>query len=227
MRVCTVCYLASGGTETVTASATPLQFGFTHNEETGEWAITFSPNGGRTESKPGERALTVCETHLKRGLGQFSDFAGAIAVLDKFASKADGDYVEPAPIQQATPDEGETPDDAQGDDDDGEWEGMDEADRAAYEARQAALGIKTTPEPEPEPEFKDPFAPEPEPEPVRKGGLTVTTSRTKKKRASRAPGGNNGPTPQEIRDWGRKNGWEVNDRGRVPVELTEAYEAAH
>jgi hypothetical protein len=30
-----------------------------------------------------------------------------------------------------------------------------------------------------------------------------------------------------IRDWARKNGHEVSDRGRIPATVVEAYEAAH
>jgi len=30
-----------------------------------------------------------------------------------------------------------------------------------------------------------------------------------------------------IRDWARKNGHEVSDRGRIPGSVVEAYEAAH
>ncbi len=32
---------------------------------------------------------------------------------------------------------------------------------------------------------------------------------------------------KEIRDWARSNGWEVPDRGRIPTEIREAFEAAH
>ena len=28
---------------------------------------------------------------------------------------------------------------------------------------------------------------------------------------------------QAIREWGRANGWEVSDRGRIPGALLEAY----
>ena len=31
----------------------------------------------------------------------------------------------------------------------------------------------------------------------------------------------------EIRDWARKNGFEVNERGRIASTVLEAYEAAH
>jgi hypothetical protein len=31
---------------------------------------------------------------------------------------------------------------------------------------------------------------------------------------------------QAIREWGRKNGWKVNTRGRIPADLLEAYNSA-
>jgi hypothetical protein len=31
---------------------------------------------------------------------------------------------------------------------------------------------------------------------------------------------------QAIREWGRKNGWKVNARGRIPADLVEAYNTA-
>ncbi len=31
------------------------------------------------------------------------------------------------------------------------------------------------------------------------------------------------PTPAQIRDWARRNGWTVSDRGRVPASIMEAY----
>ncbi|MEU6674756.1 Lsr2 family protein [Streptomyces sp. NPDC046925] len=36
-----------------------------------------------------------------------------------------------------------------------------------------------------------------------------------------------GPSATEVREWARENGYEVNDRGRVPAPVREAYEAAH
>ncbi|MFJ3310513.1 Lsr2 family protein [Streptomyces sp. NPDC086549] len=36
-----------------------------------------------------------------------------------------------------------------------------------------------------------------------------------------------GPSAEEVRAWARENGYEVNDRGRVPREIREAFEAAH
>ncbi|PXY18983.1 histone-like nucleoid-structuring protein Lsr2 [Prauserella muralis] len=32
---------------------------------------------------------------------------------------------------------------------------------------------------------------------------------------------------QAIRAWARENGFEINDRGRIPSEVTEAYRQAH
>ncbi len=36
-----------------------------------------------------------------------------------------------------------------------------------------------------------------------------------------------GPAAGDIRSWARDNGFEVNDRGRVPAEVREAFEAVH
>lgn len=35
-----------------------------------------------------------------------------------------------------------------------------------------------------------------------------------------------GPSARELRDWARSNGFEVSDRGRVPSEVREAFDAA-
>ncbi|MGJ0120454.1 histone-like nucleoid-structuring protein Lsr2 [Williamsia sp. MIQD14] len=32
---------------------------------------------------------------------------------------------------------------------------------------------------------------------------------------------------QAIRDWANSNGYEVSNRGRIPIEVVEAFEAAH
>jgi len=32
---------------------------------------------------------------------------------------------------------------------------------------------------------------------------------------------------QAIREWGRKNGWQVNTRGRIPADLLDAYNSAN
>jgi hypothetical protein len=46
---------------------------------------------------------------------------------------------------------------------------------------------------------------------------------------SRATGGGRMDRDQAgaIRDWARKNGHQVSDRGRIPAGVVEAYEAAH
>jgi hypothetical protein len=36
-----------------------------------------------------------------------------------------------------------------------------------------------------------------------------------------------GASAREVRDWARSNGYTVPDRGRIPSEIREAYEAAH
>ena len=36
-----------------------------------------------------------------------------------------------------------------------------------------------------------------------------------------------GTSAREIRDWARSNGHKVPDRGRIPSEVREAFEAAH
>ena len=43
--------------------------------------------------------------------------------------------------------------------------------------------------------------------------------------ASRSTG--SGPSPKEVREWARENGHEVPDRGRIPQEVRDAYDAAH
>ncbi len=47
---------------------------------------------------------------------------------------------------------------------------------------------------------------------------------------SRATGGGGRMDREQagaIREWARKNGHEVSDRGRIPASVVEAYEAAH
>ncbi|MDX3763583.1 Lsr2 family protein [Streptomyces sp. AK02-04a] len=54
----------------------------------------------------------------------------------------------------------------------------------------------------------------------RKKGRAKSTGRASKALAA-------GPSAEEVRAWARENGHEVNDRGRVPREIREAFEAAH
>ena len=51
----------------------------------------------------------------------------------------------------------------------------------------------------------------------------VTTSRGRRRSSTTT----SGPSARELRDWARSNGYEVSDRGRVPAEVREAFEAAH
>ncbi len=36
-----------------------------------------------------------------------------------------------------------------------------------------------------------------------------------------------GASPAEVREWAREHGWELSDRGRVPADVRDAYDAAH
>ena len=53
----------------------------------------------------------------------------------------------------------------------------------------------------------------------------VSSARGRKTRA--ASSSSSGPSARELRDWARSNGYEVSDRGRVPAEVREAFDAAH
>jgi hypothetical protein len=44
---------------------------------------------------------------------------------------------------------------------------------------------------------------------------------------SRKPSSTGGPSAEEVRAWARENNYQVNDRGRVPASIREAYEKAH
>lgn len=51
----------------------------------------------------------------------------------------------------------------------------------------------------------------------------VSGTRGRKKTAAPA----SGPSARELRDWARSNGFEVSERGRVPAEVRDAFDAAH
>jgi len=44
-------------------------------------------------------------------------------------------------------------------------------------------------------------------------------------RRTRNAAASSGPSARELRDWARSNGFEVSDRGRVPAEVREAFNA--
>ncbi|MGY0485880.1 histone-like nucleoid-structuring protein Lsr2 [Streptomyces sp. WG-D5] len=62
-------------------------------------------------------------------------------------------------------------------------------------------------------------------EPYLKGGRR-TGGRSSGRGKARATSGGNQDTAQ-IRAWAKDNGYEVNDRGRVPQSIREAYEKAN
>ena len=45
--------------------------------------------------------------------------------------------------------------------------------------------------------------------------------------AARAGGGDKNRVVADIREWARKNGHQVNERGRIAATVLQAYEAAH
>lgn len=60
-----------------------------------------------------------------------------------------------------------------------------------------------------------------------KGGAAPAQRRGSGGGARRSSGGAAREKTQEIRDWARSNGHQVNDRGRLSGKVIEAYEAAH
>lgn len=51
--------------------------------------------------------------------------------------------------------------------------------------------------------------------------------RTGRRSTSTRAAATGGPAASEIRAWGRENGFDVPERGRVAAEVREAYAAAH
>jgi hypothetical protein len=51
----------------------------------------------------------------------------------------------------------------------------------------------------------------------------VTAARGRRPRSTTTT---SGPSARELRDWARSNGYKVSDRGRVPAEVREAFDAA-
>ena len=55
----------------------------------------------------------------------------------------------------------------------------------------------------------------------------ATGGRRGGRKATSTTSNNLGPSPRLVRDWARSNGYEVSDRGRVPADVLQAYEAAN
>ena len=47
------------------------------------------------------------------------------------------------------------------------------------------------------------------------------------RRGSRKSANTLGPSAREVRDWARSTGRDVPERGRIPAEIREAFDAAH
>ncbi|MER6076268.1 Lsr2 family protein [Streptomyces sp. NPDC001817] len=58
---------------------------------------------------------------------------------------------------------------------------------------------------------------------IEKGRKLSRTKETGRVRRGAA----DGPSAEEVRAWARENGYEVNDRGRVPKEIRDAFDASH
>jgi hypothetical protein len=63
-------------------------------------------------------------------------------------------------------------------------------------------------------------------EPYLKGGRRTGGRASGGRGKARAASGSSQDTAQ-IRAWAKENGYEVNDRGRVPANIRQAYEDAH
>ncbi len=51
--------------------------------------------------------------------------------------------------------------------------------------------------------------------------------RTAKRSAASTGASAGGPAAKDVREWARESGLEVPDRGRIPADVREAYDAAH
>ena len=58
-------------------------------------------------------------------------------------------------------------------------------------------------------------------------GHARKVSGTRRGRRSAAAASGSGHSAKEIRDWARSNGRKVPERGRIPAEVRDAFEAAH
>lgn len=55
-------------------------------------------------------------------------------------------------------------------------------------------------------------------------GRKVSSRKSSGRRSSAT---NLGPSAREVRDWARSNGFKVPDRGRIPADVREAFDAAN
>lgn len=61
-------------------------------------------------------------------------------------------------------------------------------------------------------------------QPFIEGGRRVAKSGRAVRGQTRREGS---PTPAQIREWAKQNGYQVNERGRISADVIAAYEAAH
>jgi uncharacterized membrane protein len=58
-------------------------------------------------------------------------------------------------------------------------------------------------------------------------GRKVSGTRRAARRTAANGSGDSGYSAKEIREWARGNGHDVPERGRIPADVREAFEAAH
>src|SRR5688572_16773765 len=91
----------------------PIKFSANYDEATGEFTFRFTPQAdySSADSKPGQRALNVCELHSNKGMETINNFMNAILIFEEFAAKQDDDYEPPqkgkAEASEVHPDRGE------------------------------------------------------------------------------------------------------------------------
>ncbi|MFD9130021.1 Lsr2 family protein [Kitasatospora sp. NPDC059571] len=61
----------------------------------------------------------------------------------------------------------------------------------------------------------------------RKQSGRITGARRSSGRTSGRPAAAAAPDTAKIRNWAKENGYDINDRGRVPGEIKAAYDKAH
>lgn len=55
----------------------------------------------------------------------------------------------------------------------------------------------------------------------------VTSGPRRGRKPSAASANGSGSSAKEVREWARANGYDVPERGRIPSEVRQAYDAAH